>query len=110
FMPGFTSSLQSSVPGSTIAVTVVRQFVGVNSAYQELRADATIGWSTRRLSMLVLQRSITFPPNITFAASVIEQGSADISCGDAYARTFIQYKNFPTQSPSCPEPPALYYA
>lgn len=108
FMPGFTSSLQSSVPGSNIAVSVVRQFVGVNSAYQELRADATIGRSTRRLSMLVLQRAITFPPNITFAASVIEQGSADISCGDAYARTFIQYKSYPSNS--CAEPPTLSYS
>lgn len=108
FMPGFTSSLQSSVPGSSIAVTVVRQFVGVNSAYQELRTDATIGRSTRRLSMLVLQRAITFPPNITFAASVIEQGSADISCGDAYARTFIQFKNYPSNS--CSEPPTISYS
>jgi|GEM_PF-3103786 len=108
FTPGFTSSLQSSVPGSSIAVSVVRQFVGVNSAYQELRADATIGRSTRRLSMLVLQRAITFPPNITFAASVIEQGSADISCGDAYARTFIQFKSYPSNS--CSEPPTISYS
>jgi hypothetical protein len=108
FVPGFTSSLQASVPGSSVAVTVTRRFVGVNSAYQEIRADATIGRSTRRLSTLVLQRAITFPPNITFAASVIEQGSADISCGDAYARTFIQYKSYPSNS--CSEPDTISYS
>lgn len=105
YVNGFTSSL---APGTT--VTVFRVFTGVNSAYQEIRVTSIVGRATRRINFLVLQQIISFPPNITFAASVIEQGSADIICGDAYARTFIQYKNFPSQAPGCTEPPAISYA
>jgi hypothetical protein len=105
YVNGFTSSL---APNTT--VTVFRVFTGVNSAYQEIRVTSTVGRATRRINFLVLQQIISFPPNITFAASVIEQGSADIICGDAYARTFIQYKNYPTQAPGCTEPPAISYA
>lgn len=106
YSPSFTSSLQASVPGSTITVETIRRFVGVNSAYQEFRSRAQVGRSVRQLSMLVLQRNISFPPNITFAASVIEQGSADINCGDAFARTFIQYKTDPNDvTPRCPSDP-----
>lgn len=105
FQRGFTSSLSSAA-----TVTVVRRYAGTNSAYQEITATATLGRSTRRISFLVLQRNITFPPNITFAASVIEAGSAQISCGDAYARTFIQYKDYPSNDPPCTEPPNITYS
>lgn len=103
YVQGFTSSLSSAA-----TVTVTRRYVGTNSAYQEIQSTATVGRATRRLSYLVLQQMITFPPNITFAASVIEQGSATITCGDAYARTFIQYKDYPSNS--CSEPNTLTYA
>lgn len=106
YLQGFTSSLSPFV-----TVSVVRRYVGTNSAYQEIRADATVGRALRRLSSLVLQRMITMPPNITFAASVIEQGSAQIACGDAYARTFIQYKDYPSNAcPDGPQPPTITYA
>lgn len=105
YVNGFTSSL---VSGTT--VSVFRRFTGVNSAYQEIQVTSTVGRATRRINFLVLQQIISYPPNITFAASVIEQGSADIICGDAYARTFIQYMNYPTQAPGCTEPPAISYA
>lgn len=97
YLAGFSSSLVASgaVPGATANVTVVQRYVGTNSAYLEIRSDATVGRATRRLSALVLQQQIAFPPNVTFAASVTETGSADISAGDVYARTFIQYKNLP---------------
>jgi hypothetical protein len=93
YLSGFSSSLvgAGAVPGATVNVTVVRQYTGTNSAYLEIRADATAGRATRRLSALVLQQQTALPPNVTFAASVSEQGSADIKCGDSYARTFIQY-------------------
>lgn len=110
--PNWTSSIDynDAVDPSTVRVKVIRNFVGTNSAYLEIQSDATVGRARRRLSALVLQRMISFPPNITFAASVIEQGSASIICGDAYARTFIQYKDYPTQAPGCTEPPAITYA
>jgi len=105
YVNGFSSSL---APNTT--VQVFARFTGVNSAYQEIQVKSIVGRATRRINFLVFQQIITFPPNITFAASVIEQGSAQIICGDAYARTFIQYKEYPTQAPGCTEPPALTYA
>lgn len=115
YLQGFPSSLNPTnpcVPGQAghICVSVIRRFTGTNAAYQEIQADATVGRARRRLSFLVLQQIITFPPNITFAASVIEQGSAQIICGDAYARTFIQYKEYPIQAADCTEPPSITYA
>ena len=110
-LPNWRSSIDRN--GGTdpnVTVKVLRYYIGTNSAYLEIQSDATVGRARRKLSALVLQRMISFPPNITFAASVIEQGSAEIICGDAYARTFIQYKNYPTQAPGCTEPPALTYA
>lgn len=88
---GFTSSLSPSA-----SVTVVRLQVGAGAAYQEIRGTGTVGRAQRRLSMLVLQQQYGFPPNITFASSINEQGSADITAGDVYARTYIQYKNLPS--------------
>jgi len=99
YINGFSSSL---APNTT--VSVFNRFSGVNSAYQEIQVKSIVGRATRRINFLVFQQIITFPPNITFAASVIEQGSAEIICGDAYARTFIQYKSYPTQAPGCTEP------
>ncbi|HEY3248947.1 MAG TPA: hypothetical protein VGK88_11725 [bacterium] len=87
----WTSSLDPST-----SVTVTRRVVGVNSGYMEIAVTSTVGRSTRRISSMVLLRTITFPPNITFAERVTEQGSADITDGDAYARTFIKYKDYPS--------------
>lgn len=101
---GFPSSLDPRV-----TITVTRRFTGTNSAYLELTATASnIGRATRRLSALVLQQMISFPPNIVFAHSVTESGSATISCGDAYADTFLQYKSYPINT--CSEPPTITYA
>ncbi len=97
FATGFTSSLNSGVN-----VSVVRRVIGSQSAYDEIQATATVGGATRRLSTLVLQRSILLPPNITFADRVTEQGNGQINSGDAYARTFVVYKQNPT--------PGLTYA
>jgi len=104
---GFTSALDPRVN-----VKVTQVFPGANSAYLQIDATAAnIGTATRRLTALVLQEVIAFPPNITFAYSVTEQGSATISCGDAYSQTFIQYKNYPANPPvpPCTEPPPLTY-
>src|SRR3989454_5205835 len=91
---GWTSSIDPRV-----TVTVTRVFPGANSAYLQIDSVASnIGKATRRLTALVLQQVIAFPPNVTFAYSVTEQGSADISCGDAYSQTFLRYKNFPSNS------------
>ncbi len=97
YRPGFTSSMK---PGVT--VTVTRQFVGTNSAYQEIVATATAGQATRRISYLVLQRTNMAPPNITFASSLGQAGNGSVASGDVYARTFIQYQKNPT--------PGLTYA
>ncbi len=102
----FTSALAPACPASPQCVTirVVNQYNGDGAAYLEIQADATVGRSTRRLSALVLSQAISYPPDITFAASVTETGSAAITCGDAYARTFLQYKDYPTNS-ACPSKP-----
>src|SRR2546422_2603476 len=96
---GWTASIDPRV-----TVTVTRVFPGANSAYLQIDSVASnIGKATRRLTALVLQQVIAFPPNVTFAYSVTEQGSADISCGDAYSQTFLRFKNYPSNS--CGGPP-----
>ena|SRR3989475_2569991 len=100
---GWTSSIDPRV-----TVTVTRVFPGANSAYLQIDSVASnIGKATRRLTALVLQQVIAFPPNVTFAYSVTEQGSADISCGDAYSQTFLRFKNYPSNS--CGGPRSLTY-
>lgn len=105
YQSGFTSSL---IPG--LSVDVITHSSGTGAAFVELRAQATVGRSTRRLSALVLQVGNAYPPNVTFAASVSETGSAEISCGDAYAQSFLQYKNYPTNACSPPEPQTITYS
>ncbi len=97
YIAGFTSSLN---PGVTVAV--VRRAIGTGSAYDEIQATATVGRATRRLSALVLQRTITMPPNITFADSISANGNGTVTSGDVYVRTFLVYKQTP--------PPGLSYA
>src|SRR2546425_1410533 len=100
---GWTSSIDPRV-----TVTVTRVFPGANSAYLQIDSVASnIGKATRRLTALVLQQVIAFPPNVTFAYSVTEQGSADISCGDAYSQTFLRFKNYPSNSCGGAAGPAL---
>src|SRR2546428_8591389 len=100
---GWTSSIDPRV-----TVTVTRVFPGANSAYLQIDSVASnIGKATRRLTALVLQQVIAFPPNVTFAYSVTEQGSADISCGDAYSQTFLRFKSYPSNS--CGGQPGLTY-
>jgi hypothetical protein len=91
-----------SWPGVT--VTVIRVFIGTNAGYLQIDATATAGRATRHLTALVLQQVIAFPPNITFAASVASNGAANIACGDVYSASFIQFKNYPTNS-NCPSSP-----
>jgi hypothetical protein len=96
-------------PGVT--VTVTRVFIGTNAGYLQIDATATAGRATRHLTALVLQQVIAFPPNITFAASVASNGAATIACGDVYSSSFIQYKNYPTNTaPGCTNPPPITYA
>src|SRR2546426_2602777 len=99
---GWTTSLDPRV-----TVTVTRVYPGANAAYLQIDSVASgIGRATRRVTALVLQEVVAFPPNVTFAASVTEQGSADISCGDAYSQTFLRYKNYPSNScGGAPRPP-----
>src|SRR2546426_2289863 len=100
---GWTASIDPRV-----TVTVTRVFPGANSAYLQIDATAAnVGRATRRLTALVLQEVIAFPPNVTFAYSVTEQGSADISCGDAYSQTFLRFKSYPSNS--CGGQPSLTY-
>jgi len=116
YSSGFCSALsptpacQSGTPNG-VYVTVTRVFPGMNSAYLQIDAIATgIGRATRHLTALVLQEVNAFPPNVTFAASVTEQGSASISCGDAYSQTFLQYSAYPVRpaQPPCKESPFSY--
>lgn len=112
YLPGFTSSFAPACPASPqcVTVTVVNQYNGTGAAYLELHADATVGRSTRRLSALVLAQAISYPPNVTFAASVTETGSATISCGDAYSQTFLQFKDYPSNACYPSQPKSLTYA
>lgn len=106
YAPGFTSSLSPKA-----VVTVTRRYVGTGSAYQEICSEAAVGRSTRRLCLLVLEWMISLPPNITFAESVAAEGGAVISCGDAYTRTYVQYKDLPSNT--CPDgsrPKTITYA
>src|SRR3989441_1763339 len=100
---GWASSIDPRV-----TVTVTRVYPGANSAYLQIDSTASnIGRATRRLTALVLQEVVAFPPNVTFANNVTEQGSAAIPCGDAYAQTYIQYKDYPSNS--CGGPASLTY-
>ncbi|MGH2348624.1 MAG: hypothetical protein ACRDFT_04055 [bacterium] len=90
-----TTPWTSTLDANT-TVLVTRRVVGVSSGYMQISVTSTVGRSTRTLSTLVLMRTLTFPPNITFAERVTEQGSADISDGDAYSRTFFEYKSYPS--------------
>ncbi|HEY6072189.1 MAG TPA: hypothetical protein VIV15_02075, partial [Anaerolineales bacterium] len=65
YVPGFTSAISP-----TTTVTIVQRQLGTNSAYQEIRAQSTVGRSLRRLSALVLQNDLMFPPNVMFGHSV----------------------------------------
>jgi hypothetical protein len=81
-------------------------YIGTNAGFLQIDATATAGRATRHLTALVLQQVIAFPPNITFAASVASQGNANINCGDVYSMSFIQFKQYPTNSycPTSPKP------
>ncbi len=118
----YSAQFRSAVPCPTTAtwcgagwpgvnVTVTRVFIGTNAGYLQIDATATAGRATRHLTALVLQQVIAFPPNITFAASVASNGAATIACGDVYSSSFIQYKNYPTNTaPGCTNPPPITYA
>jgi len=93
---------------TSVCVTVTRVYTGANSAYLQIDSTASnIGRATRRLTALVLQEVVAFPPNVTFANNVTEQGSAAIPCGDAYSQTYFQYKDYPSNS--CGGPASLTY-
>jgi hypothetical protein len=72
---------------------------GGSSSYQEIRAESTVGLSTRRLSHLVLTVSASLPPDIVFGYNLATQGSVEVIRGDIYSWTFVQYKNYPVCSP-----------
>ncbi len=80
FQAGFTSSL-----GSGVTVSVVRRVLGTNSAYQEIQVTAIVGRATRRLSHLILQRMIMFPPNILFGPAF--EGK-NVDTGDIYSQSY----------------------
>lgn len=71
----------------------LRRQAGVNSAYLEVQAEATVGRASRRISALVLQRMVMFPPNITFGRGVTEFGQSHIASGDVYASTWVQFRD-----------------
>ncbi|TMI76031.1 MAG: hypothetical protein E6H05_04720 [Bacillati bacterium ANGP1] len=83
YVQGFAGSIS---PG--VDVRVIRREVGTNSAYQEIQVSATVRSVTRRISLLVLQRMRTFPPNLVRAYSITRDGSAQLN-GDAYAQAFV---------------------
>jgi hypothetical protein len=95
YVAGFTSALS---PATT--VTVTRRFGGASSAYQEIAATAVAGRATRRLNTLVLAYSIGMPPNILFGNAIEEFGQSNVSSGDIYARTFVQFREGETGSSS----------
>lgn len=99
--PDFKSSLNSSV-----SVTVSDPAaIGAGSAYREIQATATAGTATRRLSFLVLQQQLMFPPNSTIGDRVRQPGNPNrIKSGDVYSRSWIQYQSNP------PDPGTLSYS
>ncbi len=85
YSPGFTSSLNPN-----ITITVNRVVIGTNSAYLEIRADATAGQARRRLSSLVLQYTNMFPPNTLLGPAITAEAEKILS-GDVYAETYVNY-------------------
>ncbi len=90
--PDFKSSLNSGVSvkiGPPIAT-------GIGSAYREIQATAGVGKATRRLSLLVLQEQLTFPPNVFMADSISQPGNPNqIMSGDVYSNSFVHYQSLP---------------
>jgi hypothetical protein len=92
-IPGFEASVG---PDNTAHVTL--EGVGTSAAsssFQEIRAEATVGRATRRLSYLIFAISDMLPPDIIFGYSLATQGSVDVTSGDLYSWTFVKYKRFP---------------
>jgi len=83
YVQGFAGAIS---PG--VDVRVIRREVGTNSAYQEIQVSATVRRVTRHISLLVLQRMRTFPPNLVRAYSITRDGSAQLN-GDVYAQAFV---------------------
>jgi hypothetical protein len=87
YRAGFTSSLSPNA-----SVTVTQRVGGSSSAYLEVASTAVAGRATRRLTTLVLAYGIGMPPNILFGNSIEEFGQSNVSSGDIYARTFVQFR------------------
>src|SRR3989442_2339851 len=83
YVQGFAGAISPSVD-----VRVIRREVGTNSAYQEIQVSATVRRVTRHISLVVLQRMRTFPPNLVRAYSITSDGSAQLN-GDVYAQAFV---------------------
>ncbi|HEY6101800.1 MAG TPA: hypothetical protein VI007_01090 [bacterium] len=99
-IPGFTASVGAGTAHVTLQGVGAP---GASSSFQEMRAEATVGRATRRLSYLVFTISNMLPPNIVFGYSLATQGSVDVTAGDLYSWTFVKYKRFPLCS-SAPLP------
>ena len=87
YSQGFAGSLDPE----HLVLSVVRQYVGADAAYQEIEVTSTAGRATRRISLLVLQRAQAFLPNALRAQSVSVTGNAQLN-GDVYAQTFARYQ------------------
>src|SRR5438876_199235 len=83
-----------------ILITAMLSVTGNEVVIAGLQKD---GIRATELAQAGIQEVIALPPNVAFAASVTEQGSADISCGDAYAQTFLRYKNPPSNGCAPPQ-------
>ncbi len=79
-----------------VSITVLNRGLGVNAAFKEIQATATVGRATRRVSSLILQEGTLLLPNVLSGHAITEPGSPTlILTGDVYSRTYIRYQDIP---------------
>lgn len=107
YLQEFSASLDTNgtAPPNT-SVTVARRHTGVQAGYLEIQSTATAGLSTRRLTVVALQRAIAMLPNAVLAQAIVQEDGTALLCGDVYARTFVRYLPDPNRAaPGCPGVP-----
>lgn len=90
---GFRSSLDDNT-----CVAVIEQSGGASASYLEVRSESRVGIARRRISALVLAAEQLLPPDIFFGFALSTTGTADITGGDVYSRTFVKFKDLPTDA------------
>ena len=92
----FPGSICSSSADCSVTIDVVNQQLGPSGGYMEIRSDARVGLSRRRLSQLVLMVVDSMLPNVIYGHDLASQGSAAITGGDVYSQTYVKFKSYPS--------------